>query len=52
VAIEELHKQFHEAAGAFSLESSLIKAKNVLDTSRRMLDALLKLSQWFTWRAM
>jgi len=44
-AIEELHKQFHEAASAFSLESSLIKAKGVQDTSRRMLDAFLKLSK-------
>jgi len=45
VAIEGLHKQFHEAAGAFSQESSLIKAKGVLDTSRRMLNAFLELSK-------
>jgi len=43
-AIRELHKKFHEAANVFLQENSLIKAKGVLDTSRRLLDALLKLS--------
>ncbi|MDF9409757.1 CZB domain-containing protein [Pelotomaculum isophthalicicum JI] len=45
VVIQELHKKFHEAADVFLQEVTLIKAKGVLDTSRRLLDAILKLSE-------
>jgi len=45
LAIEELHKKFHEAVAILSKECTLINAKGVLDTSRRMVDAFLKLSE-------
>ncbi|OPY57016.1 MAG: Methyl-accepting chemotaxis protein 1 [Pelotomaculum sp. PtaU1.Bin035] len=45
LAIEVLHKQFHEAVGIFSKKRSLINSKGVLDSSRRLMGALLSLTE-------
>lgn len=45
VVIRELHKKFHEAVDVYLQDIGLIKAKGVFDTSRRLLDAILKLSE-------